>query len=202
MNRTLEELKACDFEELTYGEFSEHGLECKEHCPLFGEFCNGGMSCHGGVPIEPPCCDFEPDTVLIDKLSRCQDLQTAFEKREDDKLKREEEKKQKNAEIAQKRFAYKMRNLKELREIRVLEKSIIRDKRLISLAKCFISATNGVNKMFRESGADCPPDIKPSPKLDEMENAIPWQEKKIAELKAIIKQNEIKFKSTAPKEGK
>ena len=68
--RSLEELQKCNYENLTYGEIVEYNLECSEFCPLYGEFCNGGMVCYGGEPIEPPCCSFKDEDILQEKYDK------------------------------------------------------------------------------------------------------------------------------------
>ena len=194
MIRTLKELEECEFENLTYGELSEHELDCKKHCPFYGDGCSGGMSCHGGNPVEPMCIIFDDDTVLIDRFLKYQDNINRMEKQKDMRLKKEKEQKNKNAEIARKRHEYKIRNFHELAEISRLEKYIDSAKRLSQFAKIYSESVNAVNEMFRSSGTDCPPDIKPSKKVEELNPKIVESENRIAELKEIIKQKEIEFK--------
>lgn len=194
MNRTLKQLKKCSFDNLTYGELKEHELDCEEYCPLYGEFCNGGMKCYGDMPIEPPCVMFDNDTILSDKLFEFTQSQLRFEDMEDKILKLEHEKKQKNEQIALKRRQYKLRNSKELSEIKSLNSKNKNIEKTINYINNYILSVNSVNKMFRDTGSSCPQDIKESPKVEKLRLDMEQNKTKILELKNIIKQNEKTFK--------
>ena len=87
--RTLEELEKDNYENLTYGEMSEYNLDCKCYCPLYGEYCNGGMNCYGGMPVEPPCTSFTNDTVLqqvIDDWYASSKMYELWEEKQEEKL--------------------------------------------------------------------------------------------------------------------
>lgn len=192
--RTIEELEKCNYENLTYGEFVEYELDCKKHCPLFGEYCTGGMVCYGGMPIEPPCTGFKDDTVLVKQY----DNYVAADMRDEEYREKQEELErlnaEKKAERKRKRFEYLRRNTKEIDEIRQLNKYINRVRKHIRTLESFIEATNITNKIFRECGCDCPPDIQKSERIIEKENNIKKYENRIAELREIIKQREKKLK--------
>lgn len=91
--RSFDELQKCKFENLTYAELIEYDLECSEFCPLYGEFCKGGMVCYGGEPIEPPCCSFKDDDILQEKYDKfvCWE-QELKEKEEKQRIKEEKSK--------------------------------------------------------------------------------------------------------------
>lgn len=77
--RTLVELEAMAFEDLTYGEITEHELDCAEYCPLYGSFCEGETQCY---PMEPACTNFDTDTILIEmkrSFRKADEWQEAFE---------------------------------------------------------------------------------------------------------------------------
>lgn len=198
--RSLEELQKCNYENLTYGEIIEYDLECSEYCPLYGEFCKGGMTCYGGVPIEPPCCSFKDEDILQEKYdnfaySRFQHYRYLEEEEEKQRIKEEKSKIRK-----QKLREYRMRNYLDLDKIKELKKHIkYYNKQIERIDKLnrFAIAVNTTNKLFRECNCSCPSDINRNkiekekiPYLDEIKKC----EEEINSIKLKIKENEKKFK--------
>ena len=128
--RTLEQLKKDNYENLTFGEMCEYDLDCS-FCPLNQTycFCDGGMLCYGGEPIEPMCCSFNEDDVLRDIYDRFVLQDYAQTKAEEEKEKQQKLKEEKSKQRKQKLREYKFRNCKELEQIKLLKLKIKKEKR-------------------------------------------------------------------------
>lgn len=200
--RTLDELIKQDFNDLTYGELSEYNLECKEHCPLYKYgYCSGGMVCYGGEPLEPPCCGFDNDTNLDEwchKAWESEKKHIEWQKERERKLALEKEK----SELRKRKLLeYRIRNSKELEEIRRLKSKIKRENKRIKAIenlRIFANVVNDVNRMFREANQpNNQPDIDDSKSIDvvdEIKNNIHNMELSIIEIKDSIKEKEKLFK--------
>ncbi len=128
--------------------FKDIGDNCKEECPLYGEFCSGGMVCYGGAPVEPPCVvfsDIEDADELYDQLSASQ---RRFEDQEDRRIRAEERKKALNAEKARKAREARSVTYAETTQIKNLRKRIEKNEKLLSMAKSRAMAINITNEMF------------------------------------------------------
>lgn len=193
--RTLEQLEKDDYENLTLEELNEYDLSCEQFCPLYGEFCSGGMTCYGGSPIEPLCISLKPEEILQQVYDGFYIGRVNHEKWEDEQLKKQQEKERKNKVAAEKRRQFKWRNYDDLNEIKIKTKTIKRLKEEIEdigRAKRFSSAVNFVNKMFGECGYSHPEDIKYdfTPQILDLEQKILLLENEIVEIKNKIKLKE------------
>ena len=200
--RTLEELQKCEFENLNYGEFVEHDLDCKVYCPLYKDgFCSGGVACYGGDPIYPPCCDFDNNVVLQEVADDFYCARLKHEQYEEQKERKKAEKEAKNQERKNKLREYKWRNWEDLDKIKVIKLKIKRTKKQIEnikTARIFAMSINSVNKLFRDCG-NCQglQDIG-TQHIDNdikmLNKTIEGYENKIAEIRNVIKQKEKEFK--------
>ena len=200
--RTFEELEKDNYENLTYGEMSEYNLDCKCYCPLYGEYCNGGMNCYGGMPVEPPCTSFTNDTVLqqvIDDWYASSKMHELWEEKQEEKL---AIKKQKSDERKKKLNEYKYRNYENLIKIKELKKDIkYNERQILNLQKIniFASSVNIVNEMFREGNCSCPNDINNKPLKYKIE--IYKQNISNCKNKILVIRNEIKLNEKTLKRG-
>ena len=198
--RTLEEIIEQNYENLTYGEFVEYDMDCN-CCPLYGEYCSGGIKCYGGMPIEPPCCSFDDDTILQDWCDKQAKFEYQRQEAEDRREKALALKKQKSEERKKKLREYKWRNSEDLYQIKKLKQRIKQEKKRIDAIdniRCFARAVNSVNKMFRECHQ--PNDVADidTKKLDDpieiCKKNIKQYELQIIEIQERIKQKEKLFK--------
>ena len=151
--RTFEELEAQNYKNITYGELIEYDLSC-DLCPLYGEYCVGGMACYGDMPVEPPCCYFNNDDVLQDIYNKRVNSEHQLMLYEEEKERRQKLKEEKSKQRKQKLREYRIRNSKELEQIRLIKLKIKQQEKQIRALediKCYTSAINSVNKMFREA---------------------------------------------------
>ena len=176
--RTLKEIEQSDYDGLTYGELVDNDLDCKKHCPLYGEFCNGGMSCRGDSPIEPPCTSFNDTDILLEKAINYRETRERHEDEYANMIAKKEERRRKNLEQSLKRRKYNARNYAELSQINDLKKSIKRRKNAINFVESYSSAVNITNEMFRENG------------ILKLKSDISEYEKQIDELKEVIRRKE------------
>ena len=198
--RTLEQIKKEDYENLTYGELCEYDINC-DRCPLYDEFCSGGMVCYGAEPIEPPCYSFNEDTVLQEEYDRffmARHRQQQIEDEREEKLKL---KKQKSEERKKKLLAYRIRNGIELYKIKELKKKIKQENRRIEMTGYYkrrADAVNIANKIFKECNQpNDVADINTKPYdnvIDMLKENIKNYELEIAEIRKQIKQKEKTFK--------
>lgn len=196
--RTLEQLNRDNYENLTFGEMCEYNLDCS-FCPLNQTycFCEGGMVCYGGMPIEPMCCSFNEDDVLQDIYDRFVSQEYTQTKAEEEREKQQKLKEEKSKQRKQKLHEYRFRNCRELEQIKLLKLKIKREKeRIVALedARRYISVTNSVNKIFGEANQ---PYIKEEPfviKIKNSEEAINQYLLEIAKVKEVIAKNEKEFK--------
>jgi hypothetical protein len=122
---------------------------CKEQCPLYDEFCPGGMACYGGDPIEPPCMYWDDENEDVDDIyHRMFMSRIRYEEAEDKKYKREQEAKKKKEEKAKKARDARWHVRTEQREITSLRRRIRSNKKLLSFANSWATATNITNEMF------------------------------------------------------
>lgn len=197
--RTLEQLEKDDYENLTLEELNEYDLSCENFCPLYGDFCSGGMSCYGGSPIEPVCTSLKPEEILQQVYDRFYIGRVNHEKWEDEQLEKQQEKERKNKVAAEKRRQFKWRNYNDLKDIKIRKETIkrLKDKiKDIERFKTFSSSVNIVNKMFGECGFSHPADIKYdfTPQILELEQRILLLENEIVEIKNKIKLKEKEFR--------
>lgn len=162
--------------------------DCKEHCPLFGECCNGGVgvTCYGGDPIFPPCSELDGNKDAGEWLTEHYLWVSAYEAQADQELRLEILRKQKLEKAAAKRREYQWRNKSELTEIKQCQKAIKEYKGI----KSFAEATNAVNSMFRSANLPCPQDTN----FSAIDLKIEGLEEKIIILKQTIENNEKIFK--------
>lgn len=198
--RSLEELQKCNYENLTYGEIVEYNLECSEYCPLYGEFCRGGVVCYGGEPIEPPCCSFKDEDVLQEKYDKFLYGRYCWEQKLKEKEEKQRIKEEKSKIRKQKLREYKWRNYEDLQKIKDLKKYIkdYNNKlKQIDRLDIYAIAVNSTNEFFIGFNCSCPNDIDRS-KLqngkDFCINEIKKCEEQINNIKLKIKENEKKFK--------
>lgn len=198
--RTLEQLEKDEYKCLTYGEFSEYELSCKDYCPLYCEFCNGGICCYGDTPIEPPCCYFEEDDILDDKYNQFYDTQKHYEAWKGEQVRKQKEKEEKARIRKQKLLEYKYRNYNELKQVKYLQKD---NKQLqkqidrIERAKIFCNSINIVNDMFESCNFSHPNNVdtnKHDLLIKECKDKIELNNQKIKEIKELIKQHEKQAK--------
>lgn len=197
--RTFEQLEKDEYENLTLEELNEYELSCKQFCPLYGEFCSGGMACYGGSPIEPPCTSLNPKEILSDAYHRYYGARIKHDEWEDKQLEKQQEKERKNKVAAEKRRQFKWRNYDDLKEIKIKEKTIKALKSKIEdieRFKRYASAVNFTNQMFGESGLSHPENIKDNftPQILELEQRILLLENEIVEIKSKIKLKEKEFR--------
>ena len=158
--RTLEQIKADEYENLTYGELVKYDLSC-DYCPLKDEFCSGGVACYGGEPIYPPCESFEEEDVLYEIYENWECSRRKDELAEEERERVAELKKKKSEERKKKIRQYQLRNMENLLKISALKKKIKWEKKRIEAVNrlsIFASAVNITNKMFRD--AHQPNDVK------------------------------------------
>lgn len=200
--RTFEELVEQNYGNLTFGEMCEYDLDCSV-CPFNQTycFCNGGMTCYGGMPIEPMCCSFNENDVLQDIYDRFVWQDYAQTKAEEEKEKQQKLKEEKSKQRKRKLFEYRFRNGKELSQIRLIKQKIKAEEKIIDKIKylmCFTSAINSVNKMFREANQpNNQPDIDEKPITNQIkisQDKINQYKLEILKYKSIIKKNEKEFK--------
>jgi hypothetical protein len=122
--------------------------DCHEHCPLYDEFCSGGMTCYGGKPIEPPCTCWDDENEDVDDIyHRMFESRMRYEEWEDKKYKIEQENKRKKEEKAKKAQEARWVVRTEQREIVSLRRKIRSNEKLLSLVKGMAEATNFANEM-------------------------------------------------------
>ncbi len=200
--RTFEELEECEFKNLTYGEFVAHELDCKGHCPLYENgFCSGGVSCYGGDPIYPPCCDFDNNVVLQEVADDFYCARLKHEQYEEEKKRKRAEKEVKKQERKKKLREYKWRNWEDLDKIKVIKLKIKKVKRQIdeiNNTRIFAMSINSVNKLFRQcNNGQGLQDVEIQnidSAINLLNNKIEEYENQISEIRTIIKQKEQKFK--------
>lgn len=130
-------------------ELRELEENCKEVCPLYDEFCPGGMACYGGAPIEPPCMYWDDENEDVDDIyHRMFVSRMRYEEAEDRRYKREQEEKKKKEEKAKKARQARWHVYSEQREITNLRKRIRANNRLLSITSGMASATNFANEIF------------------------------------------------------
>jgi len=130
-------------------ELRELEEDCKEQCPLYDEFCPGGMACYGGEPIEPPCIYWDDENENVDDIyERMAASRRRYEEWEDKKYQKEQENKKKKEEKAKKAREARWHVRTEQREITALRKRIRNNERMLSFAKGMAEATNWTNEMF------------------------------------------------------
>mgnify|MGYP001023257144 CR=1 FL=1 len=130
-------------------ELRELKEDCKEQCPLYDEFCSGGMACYGGDPIEPPCIYWDDENEDVDDIyHRMFVSRIRYEEAEDRRYKREQEAKKKKEEKAKKTRDALWHVRTEQREITQLRRRIRANEKLLSFARGMASATNFANEMF------------------------------------------------------
>lgn len=203
--RTLEQIKRENYENLTYGELCEYNLDC-DVCPLKDEFCNGGVMCYGGEPIEPPCCSFNDDTILSEVYDNFFVVRYNFEKQQEEKERQLELKKQKSEERKKKLREYKHRNWDSLLKIDFLKKKIKQEEKrieFINRLNTFSNAVNFTNKIFRECNQ--PNNVKDidtqsiNDAIEECKQHIKEYNGQIIEIKTKIKESEKFFKQNQNK---
>lgn len=121
---------------------------CKEHCPLYDEFCSGGMACYGGMPIEPPCVNWDGNDDVEDIYSSMVEGRRRYEEALDKKIEAEQKAKEKKEERNKKAREARWHVREEQREIIQLKKMIKCNEKLLSFAK----AANFANEMFGYTG--------------------------------------------------
>jgi hypothetical protein len=163
-------------------------------CSLKGEFCNGGMACYGGAPVEPPCVayqhKYDNDEDLYNYLS---EGLKQYEDWQDKQIRERKLKEEKNKKIQQKRYEYRMRNYSELLQIRKLKKSIKKLKEWISFKQSMSSAINWTNSFFKSAGNNNVPNDVIIDFTVQNKQIEEW-EKQIITIKGNIKQKEKEFK--------
>lgn len=151
--RALEQLIKDNYENLTFGEMCEYDLDCS-FCPMHQTycFCEGGMTCYGGVPIEPMCCSFNEDDTLQDIYDGFVSKDYAQTKAEEEREKQQKLKEEKSKQRKQKLFKYKMRNAKELDQIKILKLKIKKQEKLRNEAincRIWLTAKADIDKIFK-----------------------------------------------------
>lgn len=196
--RTLEQLKKDNYKNLTFGEMCEHNLNCS-FCPLNQNycFCEGGMVCYGGMPIEPMCCSFNEDDVLQDIYDRFVSQEYAQAKAKQEQEKQQKLKEEKSKQRKQKLREYRIRNAKELDQIKLLKVKIKKQEKLRSEATDFriwLNSKANIDKIFNK------PD-ETSEKLKCINDTIFIYNQninnfklQISKIKEVIAKNEKEFK--------
>jgi hypothetical protein len=130
-------------------ELRELEEDCKEQCPLYDEFCSGGMACYGGDPVEPPCMYWDDENEDVDDIyHRMVKGRRRYEEWEDKKYKQEQEAEKKKEERNKKAREARWHVYSEQKEITSLRKRIRNNEKILSYAKGMATATNFANEMF------------------------------------------------------
>lgn len=114
-------------------------IEDCDNCPLREDHCAGGMtSTPGGMPLEPPCVDWDDDTDLSEYIDGLDNYAYEEEIRIEKELEAEEERKQKQKIKNQRASESRWFVRAETREIKRLRKIITSNNSLNSLHKHFL----------------------------------------------------------------
>ena len=188
--RTLEELKECEFEDLTYGELRAYDLDCEEYCDCY-EDCK--LMCSHCPEGGTPCEFWKPDTIMFTVFNSNEKYREEREREEDERERKSKERKQKLAE-------YKDRNFHDLFKIRSLKRRIKYLKQTLSDTSCLNNlfiATNIVNQIFQSCNGNSPADVDNTDIETQKQNTlkeIAEAEQQIIDIKASIKEKEKLFK--------
>lgn len=135
---------------MTWKEYSDQYEDCKQ-CPLLkAEICPGGIVSYGGVPIYPPCCDFDDDTDLDEFIETSLENERRYEEWEDKRIRDRKMKEEKNKAAAQKRKETNILLGPENSKINEIRKSI----KEISHEIKTLEIRNSFNAMFFEPTPD------------------------------------------------
>lgn len=140
-------------ESITLKQFAEeYDYDCSV-CPFHNNVCPGGWkSGYGGVPIEPPCTGwdrYDDDTTLDEIYNDYCGAQRAWERELDEEFRIEQELKEKKEKATKTRKAMESYCYGERLDVKILNKRIKAQKKLIDRLECFVSAFNITNEIFR-----------------------------------------------------
>lgn len=168
--------------------------EC-DGCPLIkAEFCNGGMACYGGSPIEPPCCGMDEDTDLDEWVAEATERRRRHNEYLRQKAEQERIKKEKAKKAADTRHRMKIYCMAEIVALKQAKKELQRVQELERMASSYAFAVNATNEMFRYEDR-----VKVKPELSE---AVRLLEEKVAQCEAAYKQKKAEFHQKRKAESK
>lgn len=159
--------------------------EC-DGCPLIkAEFCNGGMACYGGAPIEPPCCGMNEDTDLDEWVEEA----TERRRKHNEFLRKKEEKerlkKEKTKKAADTRHRMRIYCMEEIVALKQAKKELKRVQGLERMASSYAFAVNTTNEVFRYDDR-----VEVNPKISEMVKRL---EEKVAQCEDAYKKKRSEF---------
>lgn len=155
-------------------------------CPLLKEeLCTGGWTCHGGQPIEPPCCSMDEDTDLDKWVEDALEQQRRYEEYLCKKEKEEQLKKEKAKKSADTRHRMRIYCMAEIVALKQAKKELQRVQGLERMASSYAFAVNATNEVFRYDER-----VEVNPKISEI---IKRLEEKVAQCEDAYKKKRTEF---------
>lgn len=157
-------------------------IEDCDYCPLIEEgLCTGGFTSDGrGMPMEPPCCSWDPDEDIDQWIINFYERRRRAEEWADKKYREAQAKKERAAKAAKTRSEVRQYTSKERDELKMVERRLRVLERQIDFARSMAEAFNFADNMMGG---------KPRYVIPEKES------QQIQQLKRMVKEAEARLKA-------